>query len=454
MSNPDSSSQCLFWFRRDLRLDDNHGLFRALKLGPPVVPIFIFDPNILDGLPRQDRRVEFILLQLKDLHETLGARFGSALRVEVGSPVEVFERLFNSLKVKYLVFNEDYEPYACDRDRAVSEMASRYGVHVQSFKDQVIFAKDEVVKEGGSPYLVYTPYSKRWLSLLKPEHLTSYPSLERGSGFVRDRLIAGPPGLKELGFSGTGTEFPGLELSDSVLKGYARKRDLMAEQGTSRLGLHLRFGTVSIRKLIHQARALSPVYLKELIWREFFMQMLFHFPNTVDRPFDARYDGFPWRNNKDEFNAWCEGRTGYPLVDAGLRELNATGYMHNRARMVAASFLTKHLLIDWRWGERYFAEKLLDFELASNVGNWQWAAGCGCDAAPYFRVFNPALQAKKFDPEGKYVRSWVPELGTERYPKPMVDHEYARRRALMIFDQHLKRGRHESPAHGSHRAHR
>lgn len=439
MKSHDSTKISVFWFRRDLRLKDNHGLFRALKSGAPVLPIFIFDKNILEKLPKKDRRVEFIQQRLQFLNKEL-SQHGSGLQVEVGRPSEVFEKLFKENKIGKIFCNEDYEPYARARDEAIEKLAKQNGVEFEASKDQVIFAKNEVVKDNGTPYLVYTPYSKKWLSLFSPEKAKPFES----ESLLHNCLKLDPqnvPSLQELGFESAGEPFPSTTVSSHIFKNYASQRDFLAEKGTSRLGLHLRFGSISIRELAAYAQKSSEVFLKELIWREFFMQMLFHYPHTTTEPFDARYKGLPWRNNENEFKAWCEGRTGYPVVDAGMRELNATGFMHNRARMIVASFLTKHLLIDWQWGERYFAEKLLDFELSANVGNWQWAAGCGCDAAPYFRVFNPTLQAKKFDPDGKYVKLWVPEANSMSYPEPIVDHEMARRRALTTYESHLKKGK-------------
>ncbi len=452
MKNYGSTPLSIFWFRRDLRLHDNHGFLLALKSGLPVLPVFIFDKNILGQLPRHDHRVEFIHRQLRQLNEQLVER-GSGLHIEFGQPIEVYRRLFGALKIKSIFFNEDYEPYARQRDEHVSDLAKSQGVMVEACKDQVVFAKNEITKDNGQPYLVYTPYSRRWLAQLTAQSIKPFPSEKNLSRLLQYQPEA-IPDLETLGFAVSDFAFPSDQTSVALLKNYAERRDLLAENGTSRLGLHLRFGTVSVRDLVARAQKTSLVFLKELIWREFFMQMLYHFPRTVNEPFDLRYQGMPWRNDKSDFAAWCEGRTGYPVVDAGMRELNATGHMHNRARMVVASFLTKHLLIDWRLGERYFAEKLLDFELSSNVGNWQWAAGCGCDAAPYFRVFNPELQAKKFDPEGRYVRRWVPEVGSASYLHPIVNHEVARQRALATYDQHLKRGNHENSFDRSNRSHR
>ncbi|HET6253039.1 MAG TPA: deoxyribodipyrimidine photo-lyase [Puia sp.] len=435
------SKVVIFWFRRDLRLEDNAGLHYALKTGGPVLPLFVYDRNILDGLDNKaDRRVEFIQAALVHLQQRL-VQAGSSLEVRDGRPVEVFEQLLFELEIAEVWTNGDYEPYARERDEAVKKLLAEKGIPFHSLKDQVVFEKNEVVKDDGDPYTIYTPYSRRWLANLDDRHLAPFPVACYIKNFVQRRPVD-VPSLEALGFARTGGPFPRNVMGAGVLGGYTNIRDQPAVIGTSRMGVHLRFGTVSIRDLARRARAESATYLRELIWRDFFQMILWHFPAVgKGRAFKPVYDLIRWRNNEQEFGKWCEGKTGYPLVDAGMRELNATGFMHNRARMVAASFLTKHLLIDWRWGEAYFAEKLLDFDLAANNGNWQWAAGCGCDAAPYFRVFNPVLQAQRFDPEGLYVRMWVPELGRGAYPKPIVEHEMARRRALEVYGAAVKGGR-------------
>ncbi len=337
--------------------------------------------------------------------------------------------------VKRVYTNEDYEPYAIERDRQVSELLSSKGVDLRSYKDQVIFAKEEVVKDDGNPYLVYTPYSKRWLSQLEEKDLEDH-----GSGLDHDNWHQGKKeihSLADLGFEESEIKFPDHNLSKGTLDTYSDERDIPSKDSTSRLGIHLRFGTISIRKLARRARKHSETFLKELIWREFFMSILYHFPHVVEANFNSKYDSLKWRNNEDDFKRWKEGKTGFPLVDAGMRELNETGFMHNRVRMLVASFLTKHLLIDWKWGEAYFAQKLLDYELASNNGNWQWAAGTGVDAQPYFRVFNPHSQLKKFDPQEIYVKKWVPEYNSSEYPEPMVDHKDARQRAISTYKEAL-----------------
>lgn len=428
----------LFWFRRDLRLEDNAGLYHALKGPNPVVPFFLFDRTILDQLEnRTDRRVEFIYKTLLQLQEKL-LRNGGALKVLYGRPAETFRRLLAEYDIKSVYTNTDYEPYATERDSEVGTLLSEKGIPFHSYKDQVIFEKNEVLKDDGAPYTIFTPYSRKWRSLANDFYLGSYPTEKYYHNFHRwkgNRM----PTLTSMGFKTVGEPFPAASVTTQLLKSYKHERDYPGVRGTSRLGLHLRFGTISIRALARKASEHSDTYLNELIWRDFYQMILWHFPRVgKGLAFKPAYDAINWRNNEKDFEKWCAGNTGYPLVDAGMRELNSTGFMHNRVRMVAASFLTKHLLIDWRWGEAYFAEKLLDYDLAANNGGWQWAAGSGCDAAPYFRVFNPALQAKKFDPDGSYVRKWVPEWQELTYPPPMVEHEVARKRALDVYSKAVK----------------
>src|SRR5580658_8633852 len=427
----------IFWFRRDLRLEDNAGLYYALKSGGPVLPLFIFDRNILDRLEKKaDRRVEFIQAALVHLREKL-ARMRTSLQVRIGRPVEILGELLAEFEVAGVWVNTDYEPYAIERDEAVKKLLAGRGIPFHSFKDQVIFHQDEVLKVDGAPYTVFTPYSRKWREKINESHLSSYPVSEYRQCFLPGS-VAAVPSLEALGFGRTGGPFPRAVAGSEVLRRYEELRDLPAVVGTSHLGVHLRFGTVSIRELARRAFVESDVYLNELIWRDFFQMILWHFPAVgKGRAFKPSYERIEWRNNEEEFERWCMGRTGYPLVDAGMRELNSTGFMHNRVRMVTASFLSKHLLIDWRWGEAYFAEKLLDFDLAANNGNWQWVAGCGCDAAPYFRVFNPMRQAERYDPHGEYIRRWVPEWEGAGYPRPMVEHEMARKRALKAYGRAL-----------------
>jgi deoxyribodipyrimidine photo-lyase len=427
----------LFWFRRDLRIEDNRGLFEALQKGIPVQPVFIFDTNILNDLEDKiDRRVEFIHQTLIQLHTEL-EQVGAGLDVRIGEPVKIFSDLVSDYTVKHVFANHDYEPYALQRDAEVMTFLEKQGVSFHTFKDQVLLEKQEVVKDDGKPYTVFTPYSRRWKATLQKEHLQSYPSeklLTACATFQR----ADFPSLTSIGFSPAGISFPSAAWQPDTIKKYKERRDLPAVKGTTQLGLHLRFGTISIRVLARQAGSLNETFLNELIWRDFYHMILWHFPHVVGNSFKPAYDAIQWRNNQHEFQAWCDGQTGYPIVDAGMRELNTTGYMHNRVRMIVASFLTKHLLVDWRWGEAYFAKKLLDFDLAANNGGWQWAAGSGCDAAPYFRVFNPYLQTQKFDPSLEYVRRWVPEFEELTYARPIVAHEYARKRCLEVYAKALK----------------
>jgi deoxyribodipyrimidine photo-lyase len=427
----------VFWFRRDLRLEDNAGLYHALKAGLPVVPIFIFDRHILDQLDEKtDRRVAFIHAVLEELQESL-VSVGSSLEVYYGHPEEVYRTLLEKYKVKAVFTNHDYEPYARKRDEAVRTWLQGKDVRFHTYKDQVIFDRDEVLKEDGKPYTVFTPYSKRWKSLVNDFYLASYPVDKYAGNFYRQEAMA-IPSLASMGFLATGQAFPSKTLRQSLVSAYGQTRDYPSIAGTSRMGVHLRFGTVSIRELARKAIAWSEVYLNELIWREFYHMILWHFPQVGEgKSFKPAYEHIRWRNNEKEFVRWCNGTTGYPIVDAGMRELNQTGYMHNRVRMVTASFLSKHLLVDWRWGEAYFASKLLDFDLAANNGGWQWAAGCGCDAAPYFRIFNPTLQTQKFDKDLTYIRCWVPELDSLDYPIPMVVHEEARKRCLEVYGKAL-----------------
>ncbi len=421
----------IHWFRRDLRLEDNHGLFQALSGEVPVLPLFIFDTEILDKLDdKADRRVDFIHRSLAGLASATTDQ-GSSILVEQGSPLEVWERILERYDVRLVTANHDHEAYGVERDTAIAALFPARGIPFRTYKDISIFERSEVLKDDGGPYTVYSPYMRKWRAQFTPEMAKAFPSEDHLSNLWKTEAFPFPS-LEDLGFEPTDLEIPSTSLSDELLRHYAAARNFPAVAGTSRMSVHLRFGTVSARELVRRSMDISPKYLNELIWREFYMQILWHFPN-VDKAFRPAYDGIEWRNNESEFEAWCKGRTGYPLVDAGMRELNSTGLMHNRVRMVVASFLTKHLLIDWRWGEAYFANKLLDFELSSNNGGWQWASGSGCDAAPYFRVFNPRLQLEKFDAGLNYVKRWVPEYGTANYVQPMVVHEMARNRALETY---------------------
>ncbi|MBS1658667.1 MAG: deoxyribodipyrimidine photo-lyase [Bacteroidetes bacterium] len=428
----------LFWFRRDLRLDDNAGLYHALKEGQPVLPLFIFDTDILDDLDdKKDRRVDFIHQYLTRLNSAL-QELGSSLLVKYGKPVDVFRELVNGFPVEKVFTNRDYEPYAKQRDAEVEALLLAKNISFHHFKDHIILEGNEVLKDDGTPYTVFTPYSKRWKTRLQESDLHSFPTEKFSSHFFRTPSFHFPA-LEEIGFKKTDLIIPPEDAGDNLIRHYAETRDIPGISGTSRLSVHLRFGTVSIRKEMRRARKLSEKFFNELIWREFYSSILQHFPRVITEAFKPEYDRIRWRNNDKEFAAWCEGKTGFPMVDAGMRELNATGYMHNRVRMITASFLTKDLLIDWRWGEAYFAKKLLDFELASNNGGWQWAASSGVDAAPYFRIFNPTEQARRFDPEMKYIRRWIPEFDTLNYPMPIVDHYAARDRALKVYQEGLGR---------------
>lgn len=421
----------IFWFRRDLRLEDNHGLFEALTAGD-VLPIFIFDENILSELPKNDARVTFIAQLLQKINLELN-KHQRSLAVFYEEPEAVFQKLISENTIEAVYTNRDYEPYARQRDAKIEKFLKSKNVAFRTFKDHVIFEQAEVVKDDGKPYVVYTPYSNRWKERFKSTHLKHYKSEYKIKKTVRHHYPYLE--LSDVHFKKSTIEIPDYTASADFISHYEETRNFPFE-ATSKLGAHLRFGSVSIREMVCKANSqTNKVFLNELIWREFFMQILWHFPETVTKSFRPKYDGIKWRNNEIEFKHWCEGKTGYPIVDAGMRELNATGFMHNRVRMVVASFLCKHLLIDWRWGEAYFAEKLLDYEQSSNIGNWQWAAGSGVDAAPYFRIFNPTEQARKFDKDLKYIQKWVPELETFDYPQPVVDHKEARERCLMVYKE-------------------
>lgn len=427
----------IFWFRRDLRLDDNVGFLAALKEDAPVLPIFIFDKEILDKLPEDDSRVSFIFETLQEMRHTLQQDHGSSLAMFYGNPSEIFKNLVKDYDISAVFTNRDYEPYATERDSAIKSQLEDNNIDFKTFKDQVIFEIDEVVKNDGDPYVVYTPYKNKW-----KEHFDEDADLNMHyTSQYLDNLIEHTrlPNLtlSDMGFKKSSIEVPEYTVTPTLIENYEDTRNFPAiENGTSRLGPHLRFGTVSIRKMVRKAIAeKNEVFWSELIWREFFMQILYHFPRTKDEAFRKKYDRIDWRNNEDEFEKWKKGETGYALVDAGMRELNATGYMHNRVRMLVASFLCKHLLIDWRWGEAYFAEKLLDYEMSSNVGNWQWGAGSGVDAAPYFRIFNPMTQVDKFDKQKEYIKKWVPNLEDDSYPDKMVDHKEARERCLKTYKE-------------------
>jgi deoxyribodipyrimidine photo-lyase len=423
----------IFWFRRDLRLEDNHGLYEALANSKAVLPIFIFDKMILDELPQDDARVTFIYECLVEINTKL-QKINKSLAVFYGKPEDIFEQIIADHNLEAVYTNHDYEPYALKRDTELKSFFDQKSISFQTFKDQVVFERNEVVKDDGTPYVVYTPFSKKWKEKLKNNPIENYKSealLEKIAPHSYPFI-----GLNDFGFKESAIKVRPYDITKNIIENYTATRNFPAVDKTSYASVHLRFGTISTRKLVqYAAKFEDETYLKELIWREFFMQILWHFPNTVHNSFRPKYDAIQWKNNEDLFKKWCQGKTGYPIVDAGMRQLNKTGYMHNRVRMVVASFLTKHLLIDWRWGETYFAQKLLDYEQSSNVGNWQWAAGSGVDAAPYFRIFNPTEQVKKFDKDLKYIKKWVPELETLHYPDPIVDHKTARELCLKTYKE-------------------
>ncbi len=440
-----SNKISIFWFRRDLRLEDNAGLYHALKAGAPVLPIFIFDRKILDKLSdKADARVTYIHNALDHIQKELKG-FKSSLLVRYGDPIEIWKDLIKEFDVDTVYTNRDYESYAKNRDHEVQQILSANQIGFKSFKDHVIFDQDEVLKKDGLPYTVFTPYSKIWKAkaiskspggMESSYFFKAYPTLKYASNFAKSKQLV-IPSLDSMGFEKSDQKIPSTTVSQGLIKNYEETRNFPAIDGTSKLGIHFRFGTVSIREKARKASVLSSVFLSELIWRDFYSNILNHFPHVEEAPFRAKYEAVEWVNNETHFEAWKQGRTGYPIVDAGMREIMHTGHMHNRVRMVVASFLTKHLLIDWRWGEAYFAEKLLDFDLASNSGGWQWAAGCGTDAAPYFRIFNPYSQQQKFDKDFKYIKHWVPEYGTDAYPEPIVDHKEAREKCLKTYKDAL-----------------
>ncbi len=427
----------VYWMRRDLRLEDNVAMHHALTSGLPVLPLFIFDRDILDKLEDpKDARVQFLHLELQAIKKQL-VHAGGNILVRYGRPEEVWRDLLNEYHVGAVYTNRDYEPYARQRDELIENLLREAGVAFHTYKDHVIFEKNDIVKDDGQPYVVYTPFSKKWLVKFSEKDLAPFPCKAHFKALFKVD-VDDIPSLGDMGFEGFPFEYPSRALDTEVVKHYGDLRDYPAKKGTSRISMHLRFGTISIREVTRIAQSHSASWLNELIWRNFYQVIIWHFPDSAEKAFKPAYDRIPWRNDREHFDAWCAGRTGYPIVDAGMRELNSTGFMHNRVRMVVASFLTKHLLIDWRWGEAYFAKKLLDFELASNNGGWQWAAGSGCDAAPYFRVFNPASQTDKFDPDHKYIRKWVPEYRDSRYPKPIVEHKMARERAIQTYKEALQ----------------
>ena len=432
-----SEKMNIFWFRRDLRLNDNCGLFEALIAGQKVLPIFIFDQEILSKLPKDDARVSFIHQELENIHHQL-KKIGSSLTVCVGKPKDIFNSLSEKHQIETVFCNHDYEPYAIQRDLEIKELLRSKNINFKTFKDQVIFERNEITKKDGTPYKVYTPYSKKWLESFEYKGIHFFPSEDHLTMCIEENTDQFPT-LEEIGFKKSSIKVASYTATSELIDTYEATRNYPAKNSTSKLGTHLRFGTVSVRKMVDKASKSNNItFLKELIWREFFMQILWHFPQTIKKSFKPKYDRILWKNNENDFDAWCKGETGYPLVDAGMRELNTTGFMHNRVRMLVGSFLCKHLLIDWRWGEAYFAEKLHDYEQSSNIGNWQWVAGCGVDAAPYFRIFNPTTQIQKFDKDLHYIKKWVPEFQELTYPSPIVEHKFARERCLKTYKEALQ----------------
>ena len=425
----------IFWFRRDLRLKDNAGLFHALNENDKVLPIFIYDKNTLEKLNKSDHRVDFIEYSLKKLNDLL-KKNNKSISIYYGKPVKVFSKLIKKYNVTKVYSNKDYTPYSIKRDKKVEELLKVNNIDFNSYKDHVLFEKYEVVKDDNTPYKVYTPFSRKWLIKMSENKIDFFNSEKYIHKFFNEKR--GFLSLKEIGFEKSVLSPLNLNLSSDTINNYEKTRNFPYVNGTSKIGLHLRFGTISTREMIIKAEvSKNKTFLKELVWREFFQQILFHYPHTLNKSFKPKYDRIEWLNNENQFKKWCSGQTGYPLVDAGMRELNQTGFMHNRIRMLVGSFLCKHLLIDWRWGEAYFAKKLYDYETASNVGNWQWVAGCGVDASPYFRIFNPHEQIKKFDKNLIYTKKWVPEFESDQYVEPIVIHKDARERCLLTYKKAL-----------------
>ena len=425
----------IFWFRRDLRLYDNSGLSAATHSKNKVIPIFIFDTSITDKLPNNDRRINFIFDNLVEIDLKLKKKFNSSINVFKGNPTEIFKELIRDYKINSVFTNNDYEPYALSRDRSIQNLLEKNQIQFKSFKDQVIFEKNEVVKDDGSPYVVYTPYMRKWKANLN-EDLSKLAEKEVVNNFYNSSISALME-LSKYGFVENDKKIEVFKLNKDIVTKYADTRNFPSINSTSKLGPYLRFGTVSVRKIVSGLlKFKDQTFLNELIWREFFMQILFHFPHTAKKSFKSKYDKIIWLNDPKSFEAWKNGETGFPLVDAGMKELNNTGFMHNRVRMITASFLCKHLLIDWRLGEKYFALKLNDYEMASNVGNWQWASGSGVDAAPYFRIFNPHTQITKFDKNREYINKWV-DTNSKSYPNEIVDHKFARQRCLDTYKMYL-----------------
>ena len=423
----------IFWFRRDLRIDDNPGLYEALANSKNVIPIFIFDTNIIDNLPSDDNRIKFIWHSLSLLNERL-KELGSTLNIFKGNPLEVFKKIILKYRLISVYVNRDYEKYSIKRDKEINTFLNENKIAFNASKDHVFFEPNEILKSDGTPYTVFTPYSKKWFEKFYSEKLPQYQIKNLVDNFFKTDykpIIS----LSEIGFSNDEIKFEKFNLGDELIKNYTSKRDFPYLNSTSKIGPYLRFGLISVREVGKKTieKKFDQSFLRQLIWRDFYIQIFFHFPDSENENFKPAYDKIIWLNEEEKFEKWCAGETGYPIVDAGMKELNATGFMHNRVRMIAASFLCKHLLIHWKKGESYFAKKLLDYEMASNVGNWQWVAGTGVDAAPYFRLFNPEIQMKKFDPQKVYIKKWLPKYDPENYLEPIIDHNYARERCLNAY---------------------
>ena len=425
----------IFWFRRDLRLYDNSGLSAATSDKLKVLPIFIFDTSITNKLPENDRRINFIYDNLVEMDSELKKKYNSSLNIFKGKPIEIFKELIGNYKINSVYTNNDYEPYAFSRDSSIKKLLESKKIQFKSYKDHVVFEKNEVVKDDGNPYVVFTPYMRKWKTNLN-EDLTNLEEKKVLNNFYT-KTISGLLDLDNYGFIENDKKIESFKLNSEIVTKYAETRNFPSINSTSKLGPYLRFGTVSVRKIVTGLlKFKDQTFLNEIIWREFFMQILFHFPHTSTKSFKPKYDKIIWLDDPKSFDAWKNGETGFPLVDAGMKELNKTGFMHNRVRMITASFLCKHLLIDWRLGEKYFALKLNDYEMASNVGNWQWASGSGVDAAPYFRIFNPHTQIVKFDKNRDYINKWL-NTDSNDYPNEIIDHKIARKRCLETYKKYL-----------------
>lgn len=408
----------------------------ALKDNQSVLPLFIFDTNVLLELEKDDSRITFIYNEIEKIKKQL-AIYGSDIIVEYGEPLNVFKKLIKEYNIKQVYCNKDHEPYGIKRDLKIKDVLEKEGIPLIQHLDHLISDKDTVLKPDSNPYNVFTHYKNRFKQLIGNDKYKEYDVGLYKNNFLQISNNVKLLPLEYFGFKKTNTIFPPGSIDVEIIQKYHFTRDMPSLSGTSKLGIHLRFGTISIRELFRIAVDLNSIFLDELIWREFYAMILMHYPDVVYNSFKKKYDEIQWLNNEADFEAWKNGQTGYPFVDAGMRQLNESGFMHNRLRMVTASFLTKHLLIDWRWGEAYFAKKLLDYELSSNNGGWQWSAGSGCDAAPYFRIFNPSLQQKRFDPKVEFIQKWVSEYKTPSYPKPIVEHEFAVSRCKSVYRKGL-----------------